>query len=901
MPATFGKAALAACALLALSQVAYAQEVSPEQEYARRLKAYQTISPGGETPFGERLNLYTGELSFEQPDITIEGLGPTIRLTRTTATSLYEKGTEAAAFGTWDLSIPRIETIIRDWTGPISEDWQANRCSNFGPPTMVLFEYWHGFELVTEDGGRHPLLKRDPGYTAKPSISYEGQPVAFPIVTQSKWQIGCLPDDGSGEGFLAVSPDGTKYFLNYLAGSPAEFYSNRDEDGIWTRHNRTLARMYVTKVEDRFGNWVGYHYTNGKLTSIDAKDHRRVSIAWNASLSVIESITVQPGSSAPRTWYYAYSTSGAIPFLTNVVLPDGSSWEFGGSFGLDSALSDASLGACGTRTEADLQVPHTTIYTTSITSPSGATGTFKRKGTWHGRSYVASICPPHAPETEGNPQLFGTYSLIERTITGPGLPSMMWSYAYSPAVGSALRDTCAAAGTCADTAYVTVTDPHADKVTYTYSNRWGALEGKLVKREVFDGATEIQTDVLSYAGADNGPYPAHLGDALLGGDPATIDKMETWKPLASKVITQQTRLFKWEVAQNAGKYDFDGFANPETVVRTSYGAGEPTYTQSRLTTYDHYLPTWVLGHVLSVQNLQTQLVESSTTYDATTRLPWKTFAFGKLQQTLTYAPDGTLQSVSDGRDGAVDTSIVANGWKCGIPLAITFADGSTRSAAVGDLCTIDSTTDENGLSTSYTYDAAGRLATINYPDEAALTYNNTTIAFEKVTASEFGISANHWRQTIRTGNGIRQTYFDALLRPLVEQSMDTADQNTRSQVVKRYDAAGRVVYQSYPLRDPSLNYAFVDTGTYTSYDALGRPVEILQDSELGPLQTAIQYADGKRTTTNPNGGVTQERFMTFDQPTFDLPIQVDAPENTRTLITRDVFGKPTSVTRGSSL
>jgi hypothetical protein len=56
-----------------------AQEVSVEDEYLRRLKVYETIQPVGSTPFGERLNLYTGDLTFSQTDVSLEGKDPQSR------------------------------------------------------------------------------------------------------------------------------------------------------------------------------------------------------------------------------------------------------------------------------------------------------------------------------------------------------------------------------------------------------------------------------------------------------------------------------------------------------------------------------------------------------------------------------------------------------------------------------------------------------------------------------------------------------------------------------------------------------------------------------------------------------------------------------------------------------
>lgn len=73
---------LLVCCALETGGMAHAQEVPIGDEYLRRLKAYETIQPVGDTPFGEHLNLYTGDLTFSQTDLSLEGQGPTISLVR---------------------------------------------------------------------------------------------------------------------------------------------------------------------------------------------------------------------------------------------------------------------------------------------------------------------------------------------------------------------------------------------------------------------------------------------------------------------------------------------------------------------------------------------------------------------------------------------------------------------------------------------------------------------------------------------------------------------------------------------------------------------------------------------------------------------------------------------------
>ena len=206
--------------------------------------------------------------------------------------------------------------------------------------------------------------------------------------------------------------------------------------------------------------------------------------------------------------------------------------------------------------------------------------------------------------------------------------------------------------------------------------------------------------------------------------------------------------------------------------------------------------------------------------------------------------------------------------------------------------------DEALATTAYTYDAMGRLASVVYPTADTTVWNTTTHAFVPVTTTEYGIPAGHWRKTVATGNGRQVTYFDAMWRPLVNERFDTADAaNTRSVSVTRYDAAGRAVYQSYPLGSLT-SYATPTVGTRTSYDGLDRVTRVEQDSELGILASTTEYLSGFQTrTTNPRGFSTTQRFLAFDTPSYDLPVGIDAPEGVSTAIVRDLYGKPLEITR----
>lgn len=148
-----------------------------------------------------------------------------------------------------------------------------------------------------------------------------------------------------------------------------------------------------------------------------------------------------------------------------------------------------------------------------------------------------------------------------------------------------------------------------------------------------------------------------------------------------------------------------------------------------------------------------------------------------------------------------------------------------------------------------------------------------------------------------TGNGRKLTYFDAMWRPLLTREYDTANEAGTQRFQRfAYDPAGRTAFASYPasVHNPTQ-------GTWTEYDALGRPTSVSQDSELGLLTTLTEYLTGFQTrVTSPKLQQTTTRYLAWDQPVTDFPTLITHPEGAYTHIARDVFGKPTVLRRSNS-
>jgi hypothetical protein len=327
-----------------------------------------------------------------------------------------------------------------------------------------------------------------------------------------------------------------------------------------------------------------------------------------------------------------------------------------------------------------------------------------------------------------------------------------------------------------------------------------------------------------------------------------------------------------------------------------------SYSKIETIEYHDDLSLWVLGQV---KRTTTNGVEVSRMEYGWKASVTSTHTFGKLQQSIGYNPDGTIATITDGNNNVT----MLGGWKRGIPQSILHPDGTSQSSYVDDQGLIRHVINEVGAKTCYDYDEMGRLKQVIHSSEAqpqanepgvcdTSTWRDETIVFTPVQVDEHGLGPGHWTQRRRLGNRHVNTYFDALWRPVLEESLDAGNvAGTLSQIVKRYDAKGRLVFESYPQRGVG-SYLDVTQGVHTEYDALDRVTSVSQDSEQGLLTTITEYLPNHQTRViDPRIGQTITSYQVFDQPTYDYPVVILGPTGTKTEIPRDVFGKPTEITR----
>ncbi|HLM53806.1 MAG TPA: hypothetical protein VK325_09530, partial [Pseudoxanthomonas sp.] len=396
---------LAVVGLCAASSVSFAQTSSqvsrPWEKYGERIKASQAVAPLGEDLFGDRVGLSKGELSFVARDVEIPGNG-TLPMALERQYAVHDRRwlQSTGMLADWDLNLPRLSAVFNpDWVVQPTANHPVTsaRCSTFArPPIWRPFEhddFWSGVSLSLLEQDKGTILQATAAVTLQDGLSY-------PWVTgDGKVRLACLPSikNGTGEGFLAITPDGTKYWFDWMAqtieqrslgervppfGRPEIVRGVRlNHDVEYYMHLRKNT-LYATRVEDRFGNNIVFTYSNawnapGKLTQIQASDGRSIALTYSGNY-------VSTVSDGARTWTYRYaSTPSRRDTLTQVIRPDGSHWSInfnGFTHGGEIVYRDYTpvgeiMRDCVSVSDPPLNSGNTFVGT--MTHPSGAVGTFE--------------------------------------------------------------------------------------------------------------------------------------------------------------------------------------------------------------------------------------------------------------------------------------------------------------------------------------------------------------------------------------------------------------------------------------------------------------------------------------------------------------------------------------------
>lgn len=933
--------ALLALALPSLAAIAQNTR-TPWDEYHKSIQARNAVAAHGPDLFGDQVNLYNGALSFSTTDISVPGNSSlTFGLTRTfSASSKAVNEEQRRPFADWELDVPRIEGVF----GPT---WQADRCTSqaLPPPittdngllgalrvvtTFDALDYWQGTHAQMPGGGELLIAEQGtPQPPAAPGDAWRWMTSSF-----TYFRCGITANDG-GQGFIAITADGTKYTFDRMAQYSETMLSRpRDHTGDEaTPLIRKRHVLYATRVENRFGHWVKYQYAHAidapaRLTSItagyigvpkgggplqDIPDGRAINLAYNPQGQIATATVVGTNGAVDRIWQYQYDYSSGANFgsLSAVILPDASKWSIAfkplanASFNIDPKVQrNCDEPGLVTGVNFAQSVSGTLLH------PAGASALFEMKPRRHGRTHVPNWCWGFGDSDPANDVAhyvmnYDALSLTRKQVSGPGEATVQWQYEYlsdtsyatTPQCGNGSGPDACVAPTCTNEscasgrARTTVNGPNGDWQRFSFGNSYRYDEGKLRLVERGTSAANIlQSETSAYELAQSGQaFATPVGRSLRqrgdGFDSAYL------RPRKSQTIQRDGSSFQWTAL------NFDVFARSTRIQHQS------TLGFSRIEQQGYFDQTtlWVLGQPASTYDESTATFPAQTTYDSTTALPTHDYAFGKLLRRRTYYTTGAHAGLPElVYDGSEIKATRLSGYFRGLPGTVTYHDAASESASINGHGEITSVADATGAVTQYGYDALGRINSIVHPSGDPVAWTPTSISFAPSLVSAYGLPAGHWQRTVTTGNQRAVTYYDGHWRPLLSIEYDAANEaGTRRVVQRSFDHEGRTLFTSYPLRSIAA-FNSGSAGISNTYDAIGRQRFQHASSELGTLTTEWQYLSGFQTQViNPRGHSTLTRYQAFSTPTTEFPTQIDSPEGVTTLVSRDVFGKPKDMTRNA--
>ncbi|MQP76139.1 hypothetical protein CQ393_09570 [Stenotrophomonas sp. MYb238] len=569
----------------------------PWDEYDKRVESARQAAALKSDLLGDQINIANGALSFSATDVAIAGNNALpVAFTRSYTvqnrySSPYSSPVTDLMLADWDLDLPSISgSFAPDWNSRVPGN-PGRRCSapsnQVTPPSPVwdinVWDFWQGNTLNVPGAGGE-LLQVLAGAQQPAS----GGPYYW--MTSGQAYVSCLPSikNTTGEGFLAVTPDGTKYWFDWMAQYREPNLSSANGGNNITRRRNVL---YATKVQDRFGNTVEYTYTNAwnapaRLTGIVSSDGRQLGITYNA-LGHVASVT-----QGTRSWTYQYVALGSRRSLSAVVQPDGTQW----TIGFSPFTSAEIYYPIGTPSEPArncflrLTEPiGPTQVTGTIQHPSGASGTFTVDWLRHGRSNVPVACHNYdwggATISDTNDDTnqwaiaYEAYSLTKKRITGPGLTALEWNYSYTPNIshqfypGGSMMTPCPTgvvcgspicmSDACAKSSETLVLGPNGERTKYFHGNSYRYNEGKLLRIERGSAAVPLAEVEVSTYDLSMAPqaYPERFGYSLRENHDGFTS--EYHRPLQMAKTSRDGVDFTYQVDL------FDALARPLNVTQSS--------------------------------------------------------------------------------------------------------------------------------------------------------------------------------------------------------------------------------------------------------------------------------------------------------------------------------------------
>ena len=797
----------------------------------------------------ELIDPYSGRVSLRYVDLKIPGpAGLDIEVVRSyhalsgPPTAAYDLDGDRTIFGVgWDIGFGRI-----------------HRPTSGGP-----------CRTGRARADRSPVLELPGGERKVLYDTTQGEP--FDLVSQDRWRATCIQTTHTSgglsyvdSGYLVTSPQGLRYWIDWLGQA---------------RLGAGVDTLYVTRIEDPHGNYLEFHYLDRAghqatiLDRITASDGRELLFSYSNPTGASALLTGL--TSGGRSWTYTYepvtaTVNGAVvPFVGYYSLvrasgPEGLTWSY-------SYYQDQETGE-------DATLSGRVHSLKRVTNPFGGRTTFEYQTAQLGSSVIA----------------FPNVVALRKTTSGPEVEPGTWEYRFFRRPGSS-ND------------FTELRTPSAVEVyehcglRALHDDPTGvcpAKDGLLLSKEVYaPGGLELlhREDFVWGHLRVSDQDERKASDGPFGLDGAYQDL------LVQRVITRRSRSYTTSYFHDHYgnpihelEYEGNGLGHYCFTDRPRPGAGcdyevEPSATRrdrARAFFINEELGITALASGESLYDFC--LVERSAPSSCAsngvvgTRIdrdprgnPVASTTLGFYD--ITYVSfDGHGQPVS--REAPLDRITRYFNYALGVPQREEQPEGVVIERVVDNRGFVTSETDGRGLTTHYEVDGLGRIRRIERPrpddDDVLIDYR-----FAALTC----VGDCSARRVVTRGSFRSAEIYDGFGRP------------TRRELggivyTQRYDAEGRVRFESYASSAEGLEY---------SYDALGRRQTSVRTVDGGTIRTRYEDGELREDTTDELGRTTSRYYRAFGDPSQADLVRVEAPENQTTLIDRHKGGSPYRLRQGA--
>ncbi|MCG7542542.1 RHS repeat-associated core domain-containing protein [Pseudoalteromonas sp. OF7H-1] len=882
-----------------------------------------TVSPYGDGMFNERIDMASGGVSFFNDEINLPGnfdLPMSIN---------YRYDTNYPFYRGWYVDTARISyTFVSSTedTSTLPESWRNKKfCSQELKSNRSEVRFLEALQVsgnfeINIPGQIQSLLVKNEDKWGKSKSEY-------PYITKDNWIISCYLEGGS-EGFVAHSPAGDKYyFTDFSISTTLNEWGQIIDSSRDVVYWQYRADLKLTRVEDKFGNWINYSYSPLKITASDGRVLEAEKGGDESNRKNVQNSTVVRGynESSPdekKEWTIVNykSKSWRDPLETEFFLPSGRSWKYKLNY-VDAEPADLAL-ASGEEVEFRIGcgLVNLSKQTLTVKHPSNAVANFyvQQRGD-------SSVNLPYPSSFGPLPYCSPRLSVTKKEVNYSKDKNYVWLYTYSKA-----RNDYSSYGEIKDISKVSdkkIFSGDAPDNIIKYYFKWTKIQAP-------DGSSKKY-----YINRDNrSPYQGRVfaieTKEKLGEPDKKIEKFDFWSSTSLGVVHSSAgsnmSLSQQQVALSFHSVEIDNTIYNNTykefnkygvakniiqelngdkfVIKKSYFHDEENWMLNLPTTNEYTIYSG--DELRSKQTSETKYSKFSSGNNNFSNLYLKSsFLKNGLEQYsyLSYHDDGNVNKIE--RNGSSFSgnkiSEVYSIYNAGIATSLAiknrYEDGFVnKTYKVGLFGEITEEVDFNGNTAYFGYDEDGRVTSINLEDESSNKWMDTKFEWDDTTNTRTikRCKLNELKECTESTPSVKvvETYDNLLRLTQTKTIDDTANADATTSVRYQnfeYDYQNRQTFASFVSTDSTES-----KGSSTTYDALGR-TKTVSVSGLG--ETKYEYlADNKIKVTDPLSNVITTTYQAFGTPEYKIATFIDSPEEVDTSIAVNLFGQVEAITQSGS-